>query len=132
MSNTSCVVGCMIRSEPFTALHIKLQDGKFDHTGRLFCSVGAVWDCVNKTAGDYRELIPQFFCTPYFSKNYNKLDLGTRANCFTVNDVVLPEWAKGTYDFITKNRVALESSYGAYQNSIEHNNVYHFFSYHEV
>ena len=144
MSNPSCVVGYMIRSEPFTTLHIKLQDGKFDHPNRLFYSIGAAWNSVNTTAGDYRELIPQFFCSQYFLMNSNKFDLGSRQSDAVIDDVILPPWAKDSFDFITKHRVALESDYvsehltewidltfGPYQNSIEHNNVYHFFSYHE-
>ena len=145
MSNPSCVCGYMIRSEPFTSLHIKLQDGKFDHPNRLFYSVEAAWKSVTTTSGDYRELIPQFFCTPYFLINSNHFDLGQKAENEPISDVQLPPWCVSPFDFITKNRVCLESPYvsehlnewidltfGVYQNNKDHNNVYHAFSYHET
>jgi hypothetical protein len=45
---------------------------------------------------DVRELIPEFFYLPEFLENKNKFNLGVTQTGQTVDDVVLPPWAKGS------------------------------------
>ena len=49
---------------------------------------------------------------PEFLENANKFDLGVMMHTKqTVDDVILPNWAKSPEDFIIRNREALESDY---------------------
>lgn len=143
-SNAASVIGFLLRTEPFTSLHIILQDGKFDHADRLFYSIPNAFDSVSTALNDYRELIPQFFCDFHFLKNENNFDLGKTLNKFVVNDVILPNWAATPLEFIGKQRQGLEGDYvsqhihewinlifGIYQKSYEKNNVFHMFSYYD-
>ncbi|EAY20703.1 Beige/BEACH domain containing protein [Trichomonas vaginalis G3] len=111
MSNPSSVCGFLVREEPFTTMHIKLQDGYFDKADRLFYSIESAWNSCNNSASDYRELLPQFYCNSRFLKNENKFSFGTRSTGVTIDDVELPNWASSPYDFVDKNLIALESSY---------------------
>ena len=142
-SNAACVIGYLIRTEPFTSMHIILQDGKFDHADRIFHSIESAWRSVSSQLNDYRELIPQFYCDPHFLINENHFDFGKTMNNENVDDVDLPKWADNSaYKFIEIQRAGLESQYvsehinewidlifGIYQRSDEKNNVYHMFSY---
>jgi hypothetical protein len=58
------VIGFLVRKEPFTSLHIQLQNGRFDLANRLFWSVGKSWASLTSTQNDFHELIPEFFCNP--------------------------------------------------------------------
>ncbi|OHS92942.1 hypothetical protein TRFO_12118 [Tritrichomonas foetus] len=145
-SSAAVVIGYMIRMEPFTTLHVKLQNDRFDHGDRLFESLPRAWESASSTLMDYRELIPEFFYFPDFLVNENNLDLGifTKTN-EKINDVILPKWASSPIDFISKNREALETpfvtlSLPAWINLIfgprsrmplakEHNNVFHPYYY---
>jgi hypothetical protein len=100
----------LIRMEPFTSLHIHMQSGRFDHAARLFHSIPRAFELCTTKLNDYRELIPEFFCCPEFLLNKDQFELG---NCGDekVNDVILPNWASSTYEFIYLNRKALESEY---------------------
>jgi len=145
MSNPSCVAGFLIRTEPFASLHIRLQDGKFDNPNRLFYSIEAAWNSVQSSVGDYRELIPHFFCNDRFLINSNQFDLGSRSSGDSINNVILPKWCSSALDFINKHRLALESDYvsqhinewidlvfGVYQYSEEKRSLFHKFSYHHI
>ena len=103
-SSAAVVIGYMIRVEPFTSFHIKLQSGRFDLPERLFRSIPRTWNSVNTLQMDFRELIPEFFYFPDFLVNSNHFDLGKNTN-----DVELPPWAKTPREFIQINRAALES-----------------------
>jgi len=46
-----------------------------------------------------------------FLYNVRNLPLGVTQNGIRVNDVLLPPWAKSPKDFVSKNRLALESDY---------------------
>jgi len=105
-SSAAVVIGYLIRIEPFTSLHIELQSGRFDITERLFNSIPRAWESVQTTSMDFRELLPEFYYMPDFLTNTNGFDLGP-GQC----NVELPPWASSPYDFITKNRAALESQY---------------------
>jgi len=112
-SNLAVVSSYLIRVEPFTTLHILLQEGRFDLANRLFYSVVDQWNSVSSEDNDFRELIPEFFSFPQFLINENMFNLGIRLKdgvpLDPVNDVILPKWAKNCYEFILTNRVALES-----------------------
>ncbi|KAK8807070.1 hypothetical protein WA158_003829 [Blastocystis sp. Blastoise] len=111
-SNSANVLWYLIRFEPYTSLHIVLQDGKFDRPDRQFYSMEAAYHGVITNDSDVKELIPEFFYLPDFLKNNNKLDLGTKQDShLKINDVILPPWAKTAEEFIHINREALESDY---------------------
>ena len=100
----------LLRMEPFTSLHIDMQSGRFDHAARLFYSIEHSWYLATSIQNDYRELIPEFFCSPEFLSNRDHFDLGIFNN-EKVDDVVLPKWASSPIEFIYTHRKALESEH---------------------
>ena len=62
----------MLRVEPFTTLHVKLQSGRFDCADRQFHNIASSWDSVYSKGGDFKELIPEFFYFPDFLVNSNR------------------------------------------------------------
>ncbi|XP_030639127.1 LOW QUALITY PROTEIN: neurobeachin-like protein 2 [Chanos chanos] len=111
-SNAAGVMHYMIRTEPFTTLHIQLQSGRFDCADRQFHSVGGAWQARMESPADVKELIPEFFYFPEFLQNMNGFDLGClQMSQESVTDVLLPRWATSREDFIRKHRKALESEY---------------------
>ncbi|XP_054846873.1 neurobeachin-like protein 2 [Eublepharis macularius] len=111
-SNAAGVMHYLIRTEPFTTLHIQLQSGRFDCSDRQFHSVPAAWQARMENPVDVKELIPEFFYFTDFLENQNGFDLGClQLSNEKVGDVVLPRWAKSPEDFIRKHRQALESEY---------------------
>ena len=100
----------LLRMEPFTSLHIDMQSGRFDHAARLFYSIEHSWYLATSIQNDYRELIPEFFCSPEFLSNRDHFDLGMFNN-EKVDDVVLPKWASSPIEFIYAHRKALESEH---------------------
>lgn len=113
-SSAMIVSSYLIRLQPFVHSYLLLQGGSFDHADRLFDSIEKAWISVSRdNMSDVRELTPEFFYLPDFLTNINKYDFGTKqANGETVNNVVLPPWAKGDPQiFVAKNRDALESPY---------------------
>ncbi|EAY11851.1 Beige/BEACH domain containing protein [Trichomonas vaginalis G3] len=122
----------LLRLEPFTTLHIRMQSGRFDIPSRLFHSIPSLWEFATCNANDFRELIPEFFCCPEFLVNSDNFNLGLENS-----DVEMPKWAKNHFDFVYKNRKALESDFvssklsnwidlvwGYKQKSYEYDNVY--------
>ncbi|MGH0138239.1 UNVERIFIED_CONTAM: hypothetical protein FKN15_069576, partial [Acipenser sinensis] len=108
-SNAAGVMHYMIRTEPFTTLHIQLQSGRFDCADRQFHSVHAAWQARVENPVDVKELIPEFFYFPEFLENMNGFDLGSlQMSLDKVHNVVLPKWAESREDFIRKHRKALE------------------------
>ncbi|KAM4705340.1 neurobeachin-like protein 2 [Rhinophrynus dorsalis] len=109
-SNAAGVMHYMIRTEPFTTLHIQLQSGRFDCSDRQFHSIPAAWQARMENPVDVKELIPEFFYFPEFLENANGFDFGClQMSNGKVDDVVLPKWATSREDFIYKHRKALES-----------------------
>ena len=100
----------LLRMEPFTTLHIEIQSGRFDHAARLFSSIEHSWHLVSTMQNDYRELIPEFFCSPEFLVNRDGFDFGVYDH-EKVNHVKLPAWASTPLEFIYLHRKALESEY---------------------
>jgi hypothetical protein len=114
------VIGYFIRKEPFTSLHIQLQNGRFDLSNRLFFSVPDLWSSVTSSQGDFRELVPEFYANPEFLLNADNFDLGFRTRTVAgepeelqikVDDVELPPWAPSAPAFVALNRIALESAF---------------------
>lgn len=148
-SSAMIVTSYLIRLQPFVQSYLLLQGGHFDHPDRLFYSIEKAWMSASRdNMTDVRELIPEFFYLPQFLTNSNGYDFGLRqGNGGTINDVVLPPWAKGDPKiFIAKHREALESPYvsknlhhwidlvfGFKQRgeaALESVNVFHYLSYH--
>ena len=93
----------LIRLEPFTSEHLKLQSGYFDDNDRLFASVGRAWEiCLEQ---DFKELLPELFYLPDFLMNKNGFDFG-KGNL--IGSVELPNWAQTPYEFVFRHREALE------------------------
>jgi hypothetical protein len=109
-SSPLCLFIWLLRLEPFTSMHIQMQSGRFDVAARLFTSVGSAYELSSMTVGDYRELIPEFFCDNVFLLNLNKFNLGKIGNC-QLNDVEIPPWCHDTLEFVYLHRKALESEF---------------------
>ena len=122
----------LVRLEPFTSLHVKMQDGHFDYPDRLFTSgklmlnmlgliiywykccfkVEQTWDMCTSNLSEVKELIPEFYCQPAFLQNINRFKFGTTQDRREVNDVLLPPWANGcAEEFVQVMRSALESEF---------------------
>jgi hypothetical protein len=110
-SNPFYVALYLVRLEPFTTIHVEINDGRFDKTSRQFWSIESLWKSVTSRATDYRELIPEFFTLPDFLVNHNEFDLGEWEGS-QGGHVILPPWAKGSpHLFIDLHRQALESPF---------------------
>lgn len=105
------VLWYLMRMEPYTSLHVALQDGKFDKADRLFDSFEAAWNSCTNNPSDVKELIPELFYCPEILENVNEIDLGRTQSGKKLGNVQLPPWAKDPYDFIYQHRKALESEY---------------------
>lgn len=102
----------LVRMEPFTSLHITMQDGHFDIPDRLFGSIPATWRMCTTAMSEVKELTPEFYSVPEFLINHSHFNLGTLHDGSKVGDVELPPWAKGDpYRFVMQMRQALESEY---------------------
>ena len=112
-SSSMIVCNFLIRVEPFTEQYLKLQGGHFDHPDRIFHSVPTSWASASRlNTTDVRELIPEFFYLPDFLENQNKFNFGKKQTGETIDQVVLPPWAKGNARlFVKLHRQALESEY---------------------
>ena len=69
--NSASVLWYLIRLEPFTSLHIFLQDGKFDRPDRQFWSMKNTYNGCTTNDGDVKELVPEFFTVPQMFQNGN-------------------------------------------------------------
>jgi beige protein homolog 1 len=113
-SSSMTVCQYLMRLQPFVKSYLILQGDSFDHADRLFYSIGSTWHSASKDhSNDVRELTPEFFYLPEFLVNINGYKFGERQSSGeTVDDVILPPWAKGDPQiFIRKHREALESPY---------------------
>jgi neurobeachin-like protein 1/2 len=105
------VLWYLMRVEPYTSLHIQLQDGRIDRADRLFDSLGAAWKGCISNPSDAKELIPELFYNPDIFVNINNIDFGKTQGNRQIHNIVLPTWAKDPHDFVYKHREALESEY---------------------
>jgi hypothetical protein len=112
-STAGFVMWYLMRLEPFTSLHVQLQEGRFDKTDRLFDSIESAWRGCTTNISDVKELVPEFYCCPEIFENLNRLDLGKKSNGTkrAVGDIVLPPWASDPFEFVRLNRKALESEF---------------------
>src|SRR3546814_1532188 len=55
----TCALPILLRLEPYTSLHIHLQDGRFDKPDRLFDSIAATYNGCVTNASDVKELVPE-------------------------------------------------------------------------
>ncbi|ELR15772.1 Beige/BEACH domain containing protein, partial [Acanthamoeba castellanii str. Neff] len=108
-STPGYVLYYLVRAAPEYML--RLQNGKFDAPDRMFHSIADTWNNALNLPADVKELIPEFYNMPDFLLNTESLYLGVRSNGEMLGDVVLPPWANGPRDFVTKMRQALESDY---------------------
>lgn len=105
------VLWYLMRIEPYTSLHVQLQDGRIDRADRLFDSLDAAWKGCLKNSADAKELIPELYYCPEIFMNINRVPFGTTQNNQAVDKVKLPAWAKDPYELVRKHREALESEY---------------------
>eukprot|EP00108_Taenia_solium_P004514 TsM_000313200 transcript=TsM_000313200 gene=TsM_000313200 len=111
-SSAAGVMHYLVRTEPFSSLHINLQGQRFDVADRQFNSIPTAWSLIMSSPYDNRELIPEFFYFPDFLRNNNDFDLGRpQVSGKEVTDVELPPWAPTPEEFIRIHRGALESDY---------------------
>lgn len=108
-STAAFVLNWLIRVEPFTTFFLNLQGGKFDHADRTFHSVLQAWKNCQRDTSDVKELIPEFYYLSDMFVNTNSCCLGTNEGGVSINNVVLPPWAKSPEDFVRIMRMALES-----------------------
>jgi hypothetical protein len=102
----------LLRSEPFTSLHVDTQDGHFDVPDRLFSSVAQAWKMCYSSLSEVKELTPEFYYLPDFLRNRNQLPLGKTQEGMPVGDVELPPWAMNSATrFVDIMRTALESEH---------------------
>jgi WD40 repeat protein len=109
-SSPATVMHYLVRLEPFTAMHIVLQSGKFDHADRMFHTVASTWNSVNRNQQDLKELVPELFALPEVLTNRNHVRFGVRQEGPVMDDVILPPWAQNDpRRFVQVMREALES-----------------------
>lgn len=99
----------LLRQEPFTALHLELQGGRFDHADRLFASLPGAWKGVWENPNDCKEMVPELYYDAATLRNDNDFVFGTTQAGRAVADVELPPWASSAEDFVRQHRAALES-----------------------
>lgn len=85
-----CVLHFLLRQEPFTYLHVLLQDHHFDVCDRLFHSVAMTARGCYETLPEIKELTPEWFYNCEFLRNRNHHRFGTKQDGEDVDDVVLP------------------------------------------
>ena len=111
-SSPAIVFQYFMRLFPFIEAYIQLFSG-LDNPNRMFHSVQESLEISRNDPSDIKELVPEFFSLPEIFLNHELLQFGQReADNQTVDDVVLPLWAKGSaYKYIEIMRIALESDY---------------------
>ena len=105
------VLWYLMRVEPYTSLHVQLQDGRIDRPDRLFHSLEAAYKGCISNPSDVKELVPEMFSNPDILQNVNLINFGVTQTNTQLGDIVLPNWAKDPDDFIFKHREAFESEY---------------------
>ena len=125
----------LVRLNPFLDLCKRLNGGKINKSN-IVMSLSETFTKVLSGGMDVRELTPEFFTSPEFLIDSNKVGLG---------DIKLPQWASSPIDFIYQHRKALESEFvstnlpmwidmvwGVDQHSQQRFNVYNDFLYPNV
>uniref|UniRef100_A0A0E0K395 BEACH domain-containing protein C2 n=1 Tax=Oryza punctata TaxID=4537 RepID=A0A0E0K395_ORYPU len=113
-SHYSCpgtVLYYLVRIEPFTALSMQQQGGRFGQDDHMFSCINRTWNSVLEDMNDVKELVPEMFYLPELFTNVNSVALGSSQFTGKLCSVQLPPWAENPVDFICKHRKALESDY---------------------
>ena len=106
-STSGFVLYYLVRMNPFTAGHIKLQSNKFDAPRRMFTSIYSYLTAVI-SANENRELIPEFFYSYEAFLNLNHVNLGYISDeNIRINDLDTDD-KNGIAEFIIKMRQQLE------------------------
>lgn len=90
-----CVLYYLVREEPYTSLHVLLQDNHFDVSDRLFHSVPVTSRSCIDTLPEIKEVTPEWFFSTEFLINRNHQRFGTKQDGEEVDDVKLPYLTNG-------------------------------------
>lgn len=90
-----CVLYYLLREEPYTSLHVLLQDNHFDVCDRLFHSIPVTFRSCFEMLPEIKELTPEWFFSPEFLVNRNHHRFGTKQDGEEVDDVKLPQLSDG-------------------------------------
>ncbi|KAL4465900.1 hypothetical protein ABPG74_004137 [Tetrahymena malaccensis] len=109
-SSPGLVVYFLIRKIP--EFVIKLQNGVFGPTDRIFRGIQSTWENTLNLDADFKELIPEFYYSDGdFLVNNEKLELGISQEGDIIDDALIPNWAENVHDFIQKMKLCIESDY---------------------
>jgi len=99
----------------FPHLQLQIQGGSFGPAERMFNSIKDCWEYLyfDMIRSEVMELIPEFYKSDgEFLLNIHNIHLDKNKNSGkSINEVVLPKWAKSPSDFVNICRSALESEY---------------------
>lgn len=108
-SSAALILHYLFRILPFTLDAMNLQGGKFDISDRLFHCLHDSWGLAYNL--EVKELIPELFYFPEGLVNINQINFGLTQINEKVNDLKLPQWARGDPRvFITLMKRVFESS----------------------
>lgn len=84
MHLSGVVLFFLVRLEPFTSLHIQMQDGHLDVPDRLFSSIPSVFRLCTTSLSEVKELVPEFYYMPEFLTNVSRWGVATNPplGCF--------------------------------------------------
>ena len=106
----SHVVYYLVRAQPL--YQMKLKSGSMGPPDRLFNSMKDCWNYIFSINNDVKELIPEFYgSNGDFLLNIHNLNLGETTSKKSVDDVILPKWAKSPLHFVNICRSAFESKH---------------------
>lgn len=106
----SHVIYFLIRSHPL--YQMKVKNGSFGPPDRLFNNIRDCFLYILNINNEVKELTPEFYSgNGDFLLNIFNLSLGKTNSGNTVDDVILPKWAKSSSHFISVMKAALESKY---------------------
>lgn len=71
-----CVLYFLLRKEPFTSLHVCLQDNHFDVADRLFFSLPVTTRSCLENIPEIKEVVPEFYTDDSYLVNMNKQQFG--------------------------------------------------------
>lgn len=107
-SSAALILHYLFRILPFTLDAMNLQGGKFDISDRLFHCLHDSWGLAYNL--EVKELIPELFYFPEGFVNLNQINFGLTQINEKVNDLKLPQWARGDPRvFVTLLRRVFES-----------------------
>jgi hypothetical protein len=106
-STSGYILYYLVRMNPFTYGHLKLQSNQFDVPRRMFCSIENYLKAISATE-ENRELIPEFFHNYEIFLNLNYLNLGYLDDDQTIINDVYTGDKNGIAEFIINIRQNLE------------------------